>query len=352
MTSTAFISHLVFGIVLFFLSAGICRVMIHKVCILDVPNDRSSHNCPTPKSGGIAIVATFIVGVITVSVLGRETLVAGHIIIGFSVSAVLIAAVSFLDDLLIISSSLTIRLAAQSIAAISVIAFGIVIDEITVPWFGPVSLPWILGTAVTFFWIFGLTNAFNFMDGLNGMAGGTAVVVSFFFSYISYQAGSNFTYILTYAITAGTLGFLVYNFPSGALFMGDVGSAFLGFVFAVLAVVAARYDHAHTSLFVMPLLLFHFIYETLFTFIRRFVNGDRVFEAHRTHFYQLINQMGLSHSQVSFFYWSVCTAQGFGAIWMVSIPDSRRLLVFVPFLAFQIAYSVTVIAMARRKGLI
>lgn len=352
MTLTAFMSHLLYGIVLFFLSAGICRIMVRKVCILDVPNDRSSHSCPTPKSGGIAIVATFIVGVVTVSVLGHETLVAGHIIVGFSASAVLIAMVSFLDDLLIISSSLTIRLAAQSIAIILVIAFGIVIDEVTVPWIGPVPLPWILGATATFLWIFGLTNAFNFMDGLNGMAGGTAVVVSLFFSYISYQAGSNFAYILTYAITAGALGFLVYNFPSGSLFMGDVGSAFLGFVFAVLAVVAARYDHAHTSLFVMPLLLFHFIYETLFTFIRRLANGDRVFEAHRTHFYQLVNQMGFSHAQVSLFYWAVCAVQGFGALWMVSIPDSRRLLVFIPFLLFQVAYSVIVLHLARRKGLI
>ncbi len=351
MTLTAFISHLLYGIVLFFLSAGICRYMIRHACIMDVPNDRSSHECPTPKSGGIAIVATFIVGVITVSVFGEETLAAWRVIVGFSFSAVLIAVVSFLDDLVIISSSLTIRLAAQSLAAAAVIAFGIVIDEITLPWFGPVRLGPV-GPIVTFLWIMGLTNAFNFMDGLNGMAGGTAVVACVFFSYISYRSGSNFAYILTYAITAGTLGFLIFNFPKATLFMGDVGSAFLGFVFAVLAIVAARYDLAHTSLFVMPLLLFHFVYETFFTFVRRFANGDRVFEAHRTHFYQLINQMGLSHTQVSLFYWAVCAAQGLGAIWMVSIPDGRRLFVFMPALLFQITYSVIVTRMARRHGLI
>jgi UDP-GlcNAc:undecaprenyl-phosphate GlcNAc-1-phosphate transferase len=351
MTSAAFISHLLFGTVLFFISAGICRYMVRHARIMDIPNERSSHDRPTPKSGGIAIVATFILGVTAISLLGEETLISWRVIIGFSVSAVLIAVVSFLDDLLIISSSLTIRLAAQSMAAFAVMVFGIVIDQITMPWVGPVQLG-VFGPVVTFLWIMGLTNAFNFMDGINGMAGGTAVIVCAFFSYISYRSGSNFAYIITYAVAAGSLGFLVYNFPKGALFMGDVGSAFLGFTFAVLAVVAARYDQAHTSLFVMPLLLFHFVYETFFTFVRRFASGDRVFEAHRTHFYQLLNQMGLSHAKVSLLYWGMCALQGVGAIWMVSIPGNRRLLAFLPFLAFQIAYSLVATRLARKRRIL
>ncbi|MFH1981110.1 MAG: glycosyltransferase family 4 protein [Pseudomonadota bacterium] len=350
-TSSAFITHLLYGFVLFLISAGICRYISRCAFIMDVPNKRSSHSKPTPKSGGIAIVVTFVIGVAAIAILGKETLVDWPILIGFAVSAVVIAIVSLLDDLGIISSSLKMRLTAQSIAALSIMAFGIVIHEITLPWLGKVPLG-LIGLIVTFLWIMGLTNAFNFMDGLNGMAGGTAVIVCVFFSYISYRHGSNFAYLITYSICAGALGFLMFNFPRATLFMGDVGSAFLGFVFATLAIVAALYDHAHTSLFVMPLLLFHFIYETLFTFIRRFVSGDNVFEAHRTHFYQLINQMGLSHTQVSLIYWGICAVQGFGALWMITIPDNPRVLVFLPFLIFQIIYSIVVTRMAKRRGLI
>ena len=351
MTTYALLSHLLFGLILLGIASAICRFLEKHPFILDMPNERSSHQVPTPKSGGIAIVITFISGIIAISALGEETLINWHVLTGFSVSAVLIAFVSLLDDLSIISSSLMARLLAQSVAALSCIAFGIVITEVSLPWIGVTQLG-LVGAIVTFLWIIGLTNAYNFMDGLNGIAGGTAIIVGVFFSLISFQQGSNFAYLITYSLVAGSLGFLFFNFPKARLFMGDVGSAFLGFVFATLAIVAALYDHSHTSLFVMPLLLFHFVYETFFTFIRRFVSGENVFEAHRTHFYQLLNQLGWSHTKVTLFYWGIAMAQGLGAVWMVNIQGGQRMLVFVPFLVFQIVYSLVVIKKARKAGIL
>jgi UDP-GlcNAc:undecaprenyl-phosphate GlcNAc-1-phosphate transferase len=170
---------------------------------------------------------------------------------------------SFYDDYK--HKPLFMRLITQIAAITIAISLGIVITRVDLPFSNNSSLG-ILGYPLTFLWIIGLTNAYNFMDGLNGMAGGTGVLASIFLCQISFSQGSNFTYIVCYTLIAGTLGFLIFNFPKGKLFMGDVGSTFLGFTFATLAIISSLYDNAHTSLLVIPLLLFHFIYDA-FSFI-------------------------------------------------------------------------------------
>ena len=316
---------------------------------MDVPNGRSSHDVAVPKSGGLAIVASFMIGVIVIYLLADITMIKGKFFMGFVGSALLIAIISFYDDLNDIS--VFIRLISQTIAASVVMIFGILIYELTIPWVGLVQFGF-FGYIVTFLWIVGLTNAYNFMDGINGIAGGTAVIACTFFSIICFKYGSNFAYIISYTIVAGSLGFLVFNFPKARLFMGNVGSNFLGFVLATMAIIASLYDHSHTSMFVMPLLLFHFIYDTFFTFIRRFIRGENVFEAHRSHLYQLFNQLGYSHTAVSACYFVVGIAQGFGAWWMVNIPGDKRVLVFIPYLIFQIIYSIIIICNAKKANLI
>jgi UDP-GlcNAc:undecaprenyl-phosphate GlcNAc-1-phosphate transferase len=341
--------HILFGLCLFVLSCFICWVMIKRVRIMDIPNERSSHDVPVPKSGGIAIVAAFVVGLLALWFFADKTLFVEKFFPGFVCASLFVAAVSFYDDLYDCSPS--IRLASQAVAAIVVMMLGLTISQVNMPWVGPVRLG-LWGYGITFIWIVGLTNAYNFMDGINGLAGGTAVIACLFFSIICFTLGSNDTYLITYALAAGTLGFLVFNFPKGRLFMGNVGSMFLGFVFATLAIVAALHDPSHTSLFVMPLLLLHFIYDTFFTFIRRLIKGENVFAAHRSHLYQLFNRLGYSHTTVSVFYFAMGIAQGFGA-WKISgIPGDNRAWVFVPYLIFQIIYSIVITRKAKKANLI
>jgi len=184
---------------------------------------------------------------------------------------------------------------------------GIVIDVLHLPLLGLVELGW-WAYPLTLLWAFGLTNAYNFIDGLDGLAAGTAVIAAAFLAYISFQQGSHFIYLASLTLAAAALGFLIFNLPVAKIFMGDVGSTFLGLVFAVMAVIAARYDHSHTSLFVVPLLLLHFIFDTTFTFLRRLFAGEQVFMAHRTHLYQLLNRMGLSHGKVTAIYLALAAA--------------------------------------------
>jgi len=349
LSKTAIISHLVFCLFLIFISFVITKAMQVRIRIIDTPNIRSSHTAPTPKSGGIAIVTTFLLGILAIYFFGDKTPITQGYFIGFILSALAIAIVSFYDD--INYKSFFVKLGSQIIAACVVIAFGIILDEIALPFFGLVKLSW-LAYPITFFWIIGLTNAFNFMDGLDGLAGGVAVIASAFFGFITLSQGSTFVYITCYALLAGSLGFLILNFPPAKIFMGDVGSAFLGFVFATLAIIAARYDHSHTSFMVVPLLLFHFVFDTLLTFFRRLFKGEYVTQAHRTHLYQLMNRQGYSHRTVTILYYAMAIVQGIGAVYLVTIGGEKRIFVFLPYLISYSLFAYLVIKKAKQKGLL
>ncbi len=324
------------------------RLMLRRVRIMDYPTPRSAHRTATPKAGGLSIVLTFLVGVAVLYVADPTRISQGYFL-GFVGSSVTIAAVSLYDD--VFNKPFLVKLSTQLLAVAVVLGSGIIIDVISLPWIGPIRLGW-LSWPLSFLWIIGLTNAFNFMDGLDGLAAGTSAIASFFFLVITFSLGSSFVYIHCYALLAGSLGFLAYNFPPAKIFMGDVGSATLGFVFATLAIIAARYDASHTSFMVVPLLLFTFIYDTSFTFIRRWWRGEDVTEAHRSHLYQLLNRLGLSHRTVTLGHYAVALALGCLAVWMSRIGGSKRATVFLPVLGFHVAYSVWVIVRARQRGLL
>lgn len=345
----AWLNHLLLCMGLVVLSAGITWAMLHRVRIMDIPNERSSHTQPIPRSGGIAIVISFLVGIVAIFFFGDRTSISTRYFQGFIISALAIAAISLYDD--IKNKSFWVKLATQAIAAVVVLATGLVIDEFGIPWLGTIHLGW-LAYPISFFWIMGLTNAYNFMDGLDGLAAGQAIIVSFFFLVITLSTGSLFVYITSYTIFAGALGFLIFNFPPARIFMGDVGSAFLGFVFATLAIIAARYDHSHTSFFVMPVLVFNFIFDTFFTFVRRLLRGANVAEAHREHLYQLFHQVGYSHKTVSFCHYGMTVVQGVVAIFMVNFIGDMRVLFFLPVLTIQLVYAGFVLSRANKCGLL
>jgi len=344
-----FFRHLLFAAVIFGISAIITYLMVRRLRVMDVPNERSSHLQPTPRGGGVAMVIAFLIGIIFIHFIGDRSPIYSLYFGGFLAAAFIIAAISFYDDMK--HCPFRVKLTGQLLAIIVAMLSGIVIDVMHLPWWGLVELGgW--AYPLTLLWVFGLTNAYNFIDGLDGLAAGTAVIAAVFLSYISFQQGSHFIYLASLTLAAAALGFLIFNLPVAKIFMGDVGSTFLGLVFAVMAVIAARYDHSHTSLFVVPLLLFHFIFDTTFTFLRRLLAGEQVFMAHRSHLYQLINRMGLSHGKVTAIYSALAVLQGIAAVFMVEAAGEVRVMMFVPFLA---AYSVAayrIVTQARRRQLI
>ncbi|MBX2867755.1 MAG: glycosyltransferase family 4 protein [Acidiferrobacterales bacterium] len=347
MAITEFYLHIAFGFVLTVLATLITWAMLKHGRILDQPNQRSSHSKAIPKSGGISIVVTFLIGMLVIVLFIDSELMEKSYIWGFVFSAVLIAIISFVDD--VREKSAQFKLVTHVVAVGVVLYCGIVIDTLTLPWVGLVDLEW-AGYLISAIWILGLTNAYNFMDGIDGLVGSTALIAALFFMAISYYEGSSFVYITGYTIIAGSVGFLIYNAPPAKIFMGDVGSAFLGFVFASLAIIAARYDYSRTSFLVMPLLLFHFIYDTLFTFFRRLLRGENTLQAHRTHLYQLLVRCGYSHLEVTLLLACMAFLQGLGAIWMVNIPGNERLYVFIPFILIQMVYTYLTLKRVRKSG--
>ena len=345
MTHIAFYTHVLFGVTLTVLALLGTELMRRYGRIIDRPNQRSSHVRPLPRSGGVSIVLTFLLGMIFIITLGETTLIRAQYMWGFVSSAMIVAIISLIDD--IYNKSATFKLITHFLAVGIVLATGIVIDHLALPGVGYIQLG-LWGYVVSFLWILGMTNAVNFMDGIDGLVAGCTAIAALFFMAISYYQGSSFVYVTCYTILAGALGFLFLNFHPAKIFLGDVGSAFIGFTLATLAIIAARYDASHTSFLVMPLLMFNIIYDTIFTLIRRAKTGKNLLEAHRDHLYQLLVRSEFTHREVALLHYCMAFLQGLGAIWMVMIPGSQRAFIFIPFLLIQFAYSYFVMRRARQ----
>jgi UDP-N-acetylmuramyl pentapeptide phosphotransferase/UDP-N-acetylglucosamine-1-phosphate transferase len=147
---------------------------------------------------------------------------------------------------------------------------------------------------------------------------------------------------LACTFAAASLGFLFFNLPPARIFMGDVGSQFVGFAFAALGVLAARGDPTGTLIYLVPLLLFHFLFDTLFTAFRRWRNGENVTQAHRTHLYQRLTHAGFGHGRATAALCAMGVAQGVGALWLVNQAPNLRLAIFVPALLLQVVYALAV----------
>ena len=349
MDVSSILDHLVCAFLILFGSISITYCML-KVRIIALPNHRSSHDEPTPSSGGVAIVLTTIGGFLY---LGFFLDFEGALliqIIGLIVGSLVVAIVGFVDDLGRLPN-FKIKFLSQIFAALILFGGNLVFEKLELPFVGLIDLG-LWGYVVTFVWVIGVTNAFNFMDGLNGMAGGTAVVAALFFALISLDQNAVTVFVLSYIVLAAALGFLPFNFPRPRIFMGDVGSQYLGFFFAGLGVLAAGDNSTQIPFWVMPLIFFHFIFDTSFTFLRRLCAGEVVTDAHRSHLYQLVNRMGWPHSKVSIFYASMAILQGFAAIWLMGSSASSKGAVFLSFFIVYTIFTLIVIRGARAKQII
>lgn len=341
--------HVAFGLALTVFAAGLTYVMSRYVRIMDVPNERSMHTKSTPKSGGVAIVATFLVGSLTIYGFASTARIEATYFWTFITGGIALALVSFYDD--IRQKSFLAKLAAQLICAIGIMLAGLFLRRAYIPLVGEVDLGF-LGYIVTLIWVVGLTNAYNFMDGMDGLAGGVGLIAACFMCAIASSEGSTYVYLTSYVLAAGLAGFLIFNLPPARIFMGDVGSAFVGYTFAALALIGATFDRGHLSFYVIPLLLFQFIFDTFFTFARRVWNRDKVFLAHRTHLYQLLAGLGYSHRQVVVFHCVVAIVQGIGASLLSVVSTEFKILVFLPYLLFNSVYAYWVVVTAKQHKLI
>jgi UDP-GlcNAc:undecaprenyl-phosphate GlcNAc-1-phosphate transferase len=347
MTLAAFLRHLGFAALLVALSAGSVRLMI-AARVMDPPEARKAHQRPTPKGGGVGVVVTFLVGIAVLYRFAEFSRLADPYFLGVIQASVAIAVVAFLDDLF--DWPFIVKLGAQVLAALVAVSSGLYVTDFRIPYIGPLPLAWI-GIVATLVWLLFTTNAMNFIDGLDGLAGGVALIACLFIVFIAERHGGWFAYAAAGLLASGLVGFLPFNFPRARIFMGDVGSQFCGFMLAVLAVVASRFDGVELSFMLMPMLLSGVLFDVGFTLVRRGLQGEPLTQAHRGHLYQVAQRSGVPAVAVTLIHWGFTCFGGACCLVFIAAPSLYKPP--VPFITVlpQLAWVWFVVRRARAAGL-
>ncbi len=267
--------------------------LAHRVGVVDVPNERSSHAVPTPRMGGVPMVgaAVAVFGCWFFLAAGEALSIRG--LPSVFLFALVMSVIGFWDDFSGLSP--LFRFLVQFVAAVSLLwSFAARIPEVALAGAVLPKAVLILAGATWSVWIL---NLYNFMDGIDGIAGGEAALASSFFFLVFAWYGETGWAAANLFIAAASMGFLVHNWPPARVFMGDAGSAFLGAFYGMQSVVAALSTPVPFLVLVLPFA--NFILDTTFTLLRRVVRGEKWYEAHRSHFYQRMTDLGMSHAKVT-----------------------------------------------------
>lgn len=260
---------------------------------LDHPNSRSLHSTPTPRLGGLGLLLGTIVTWILFSAVIPDAIWIG---VG------LLAFVSFIDD--IRHLPVWSRLLAHSIVAIGFSAIFLLDMH-----------GWVISLlcALAIIW---MSNLYNFMDGSDGLAGGMAVIGFGSYGMLAYLAGNHEFALINCAVAAAALAFLLHNFYPAHIFLGDAGSIPLGFLAAVFGI--SGWLDGLWSIW-LPLLVFlPFIADATVTIIKRLLRGEKIWEAHREHYYQRLVQSSLGHRNTALLAYLLMLMTGVSAVWVGS----------------------------------
>ena len=279
--------------VLALVSAALVRAMAARG-VLDVPGARSSHDRPTPKGGGVGIVAAVVLGLLLAVAFGVVPAGRGVPVV---VATLLLAAVAWADD--VRQFGFAPKLAAQAAAALLLALAGDAPAEIG-PWHtGLLAIP--IAVVVMVF----VANAFNFIDGLNGLASGSGLIVAVACGEAAARTGDTSIAAVAWPLAAGLAGFLPFNYPRARIFMGDVGSQPCGLLLGALACGGGGLRPGGWGSAVAVLGLFAIGADVAFTLVRRAISGARLTEAHRGHLYQLAHRAGIPAPSIALVYWGL-----------------------------------------------
>lgn len=264
--------------------------------IIDIPNQRSSHILPTPRIGGVGIVIACALGMLVSLYLSEVLPSRGEWSI--LLTSLAVSVVGFWDDVSKLSTKL--RMVLYLVLSAVVWSSGVTLRIIDIPGIGALELNNIAGLFATVLLLAWYTNLFNFMDGIDGIAGGAAVVALGMLAYVFVLNDDILWALLTATIAAATVGFQVYNWPPAKIFMGDAGSIFLGFVCGLVTIRATQIGALKLSSALFMML--PFVFDSTFTLGRRIFRRERFWEAHRTHIYQQLCDIGYEHKKVTLYY--------------------------------------------------
>ncbi len=274
-------------VISFFLSGFVRRYAIRR-SLMDIPNERSSHTVPTPRGGGIAIAIAGIIGVV---MLWSRSMVPGWLLAGFCLPGIAIAVVGLVDDAVRLSS--LVRFAVHMAACVVGL---LMIPDAAQAVFAGLHAPELLLQLVLVIALVWAVNLFNFMDGIDGLAGIEAVYVAAAILLLAFVNGEPQSGLPAAVIGAAALGFLAYNWSPARLFMGDVGSGFLGYALGFLMLTAIADG---VNIWAAITVVGTFVTDATVTLLTRILRGEKAHQAHRTHAYQHLAQHWGSHGKVT-----------------------------------------------------
>lgn len=315
-----------------FSATPIVKAWAVKMNAFDIPKDgRRMHKKPIPRLGGLAIIFGFMVAVLCF--YGEMDNRAWAMLAG----AGIIAAMGVVDDVKTLDAKP--KFLIQIIAALIVIIGGdLKIDVITNPNFFSENpymvLPEWSSVIITLLWIVFITNAVNFIDGLDGLAAGVSAIMSVSLVFIAVKVGEYHVAIIGTSLMGACFGFLPYNFNPAKIFMGDTGSTFLGFVLATLSIQGVFKSYAIIS-FAVPLLILGLpLFDASFAMLRRIASGKSPMVADRGHLHHRLIDMGFSQKQTVFILYAISGVLGITAVVLAESNALRAILILLCVLVF------------------
>ncbi len=264
-------------------------------------HDRHMHQTPLPRLGGVAIYLSFLISIAVAWIANRYfhefiSVPSFRPLLTILIPGTLIFLLGIYDD--VRSVGPYFKFAVQAVAAVMLFAGGLRILALPVL-FGNHQFGWVIGLPITILWVLGITNAFNLIDGLDGLAAGSALFSTLVVFVVAIFSGSMLVSLLTIALAGAILGFLRFNFNPATIFLGDCGSLFIGFMLSALALEGATQKAPTVIAVAIPVVSFGLpILETVLSIFRRLISGKPVFTADREHIHHKLLQLGMSDRKV------------------------------------------------------
>ena len=294
---------------------------------LDKPDARKVHVRPIPRIGGIGIYAAFMASILVQLIFADVTPEFMTSLIGLMIGGTIIVAIGIIDDYCDLPAK--VKLLGQIFAAaVLVIGFDVRIDVITDP-FGDYIYLEFLAIPATIFWVVGLTNTVNLIDGLDGLAAGVSSIAAVTIFLVAMEEGIPFVAMVTAALAGAAVGFLYYNFNPARIFMGDTGSMFLVFMLAGISVVGAVKSAATIALIVPILALGLPILDTTFAIVRRARNHRPIFKPDKGHLHHRLLAHGFTQKQAVLLMYVVSALFGLCAIALTAVSTQAAALIIL-----------------------
>ncbi len=323
---------LLFSFIVSFITVPGAIKLAHKLGIIDNPkqDDRRVHKAPTPRVGGIAMVAGVMLSVLLFCILSffMEINIDNRLI-GYVLGAVVIITMGFVDDLKNLKPLYKFLL--QLIAGMVIYVFGISIVGIKIPFIYPQMIDFgIWAFPITLMWVLGITNAVNLIDGLDGLAAGISSIASVSLLIIFAIVGAPVeALIITIALVGATVGFLPYNFNPAKTFMGDTGSNFLGYTLATVSIMGMAKGYTILAI-VAPLIVCGVpVFDMLFAIVRRLAKHQKLTAPDKGHIHHRLLKHGFSQKQAVLILYGLTSILGITAVTLVTGMTKQGILCII-----------------------